>query len=126
GFFLEDKNTHHLINTMTIEKMKPGVILINTSRGAIIDSQAAIAALKNKMLGGLALDVYEQEEHLFFSDHSNEIIDDDILQRLLTFPNVIITGHQGFLTHEAMINIAETTLKNAEQLLHNCCENTLT
>lgn len=105
--------THHLINTEALDKMKPGVMLINTGRGAIINSVALIQALKSGKIGYLGLDVYE-EEHLFFHDVSNEIIQDDVLTRLQTFPNVIITGHQAFFTREAVKNIAETTLKNIQ------------
>jgi D-lactate dehydrogenase len=87
-------------------------MLINTSRGALIDTPAVIAALKSGRLGALALDVYEEEEGLFFEDFSGQVIEDDVFARLLTFPNVIITGHQGFFTVEALRNIAETTMSN--------------
>ncbi len=103
--------THHLINAKALDKMKSGVMLINTGRGAIMDSVALIQSLKSGKIGYLGLDVYE-EEHLFFHDVSNEIIQDDVLTRLQTFPNVLITGHQAFFTVEAVKNIAETTLKN--------------
>ena len=96
--------------------MKNGVIVLNTSRGAIINTKDVINALKTRQIGALGIDVYEEEEHIFFKDHLDEIIQDDTFERLLTFPNVLITGHQGFLTYEALTNIAETTLKNAEQL----------
>jgi len=92
--------------------MKKGVMLINTGRGALIDSQALINALKSGHVGYAGLDVYEEEEGVFFQDLSGQILDDDILARLLTFSNVLITSHQGFLTHQALANIAETTLKN--------------
>jgi D-lactate dehydrogenase len=85
---------------------------VNTSRGAILDAEAAIDALKSGQLGGLAIDVYEQEADLFFEDLSNEIIQDDTLQRLMMFPNVLVTGHQAFFTREALENIADTTLSN--------------
>jgi D-lactate dehydrogenase len=104
--------THHLIDAPAIEKMKPGVMLINTSRGALIDTAAAIKGLKSQKIGALGLDVYEQESHLFFEDLSNKIIQDDVFERLMTFPNVIVTGHQAFFTKEALQNIAETTLSN--------------
>jgi D-lactate dehydrogenase len=104
--------SHHLINSRSLEYMKPGVMLINTSRGGLIDTQAAIAGLKSGKIGYLGLDVYEQEGDLFFDDLSNEVIQDDIFQRLLTFPNVLITGHQAFFTRDALKNIAETTLAN--------------
>ena len=104
--------THHLINADAIEQMQPGVMLINTSRGALIDTRAVIEALKNRQIGALGLDVYEEEEELFFEDFSGQVITDDVFARLLTFPNVVITGHQGFFTVEAMRNIAATTLAN--------------
>jgi D-lactate dehydrogenase len=104
--------THHLINAAALANMKSGVMLINTSRGGLIDTQAVIKALKSGKIGSLALDVYEQEEDLFFEDLSNEVIQDDLFQRLLTFPNVLITGHQAFFTQNALENIAETTLAN--------------
>lgn len=104
--------TRHLINAEVIERARPGLLIVNTSRGAIIDTNALIAGLKSQKLSGVALDVYEQEADLFFEDLSNEIIQDDVFQRLLTFPNVLITGHQAFLTHEALSAIAETTLSS--------------
>ena len=105
-------DNYHLIDEDAIALMKPGVMLINTSRGALIDTQAAIKGLKSSQIGYLALDVYEREADLFFEDLSGEIIQDDVFERLLTFPNVIITGHQAFFTEEALNNIAETTLAN--------------
>lgn len=104
--------TRHIINAGLIETMKPGVMLVNTSRGALMDTEAVILALKSGRIGYLALDVYEQEADLFFEDLSNEIIQDDVFQRLLTFPNVLITGHQAFFTRQALANIADTTLGN--------------
>ncbi len=104
--------THHLINADVLAKCKPGVMLINTSRGKMVDTKAAIQALKTGQLGSLGLDVYEEEGDLFFSDLSSEVIQDDVFMRLLTFPNVLITGHQGFFTREALGNIADTTLGN--------------
>ena len=104
--------THHIVNAESINYMKPGVMLVNTSRGGLIDSRAIIDGLKSKKIGYLGLDVYEQEENLFFEDLSNEVIQDDLFQRLLTFPNVIVTGHQAFFTENALENIAETTLAN--------------
>ena len=104
--------TNHLIDFESLALTKPGVMLINTSRGALIDTAAAIDALKTGRLGHLGLDVYEEESGLFFRDLSNEVIRDDVFSRLLTFPNVLITGHQAFFTREAMANIAETTLAN--------------
>lgn len=104
--------THHLINKNAFAKMKHGVMLINTSRGAVINTQDAVEALKNGKLGYLGIDVYEQEENLFFEDLSEHIILDDLIMRLMTFPNVLITSHQGFLTREALEQIATITLKN--------------
>lgn len=104
--------THHLIDEKAIAKVKPGVMLINTSRGGLIDTKAVIQGLKSRQIGYLALDVYEGEREIFFEDLSGEIIQDDLFQRLITFPNVIITGHQAFFTREALTNIAETTLAN--------------
>ncbi len=108
-------DSYHLINTEAIQQMKKGVMLINTSRGALIDTKAVTKALKSGQVGYLGLDVYEQETDLFFEDLSNIVIQDDVFQRLLTFPNVIITGHQGFFTDNALKNIAETTLANISE-----------
>ena len=104
--------THHLLNADSMPRLKPGAIVVNTSRGALIDTDAAIEALKSGQLGGLAIDVYEQEADLFFEDLSNTIIQDDTLQRLMMFPNVLVTGHQAFFTREALAAIAATTLAN--------------
>ncbi len=105
--------TRHLIDAAALARMKPDAILINTSRGAVIDTDALVKALKSRQLGGVGLDVYELEEGVFFQDLSNETLTDDVLARLLTFSNVIVTSHQGFLTREALAAIAETTLANA-------------
>jgi D-lactate dehydrogenase len=104
--------TFHLINRETLARMKPGAILINTSRGALINASDLVDALKSGTLGGAALDVYEEEERVFFRDLSGQVLQDDILARLLGCPNVLITSHQAFLTREALRNIAETTLGN--------------
>lgn len=104
--------THHLINAEAIAQMKPGMMIINTSRGGLIDTQAVIDGLKSGQIGYLGVDVYEQESELFFEDLSGEIIQDDVFQRLTTFPNVLITGHQAFFTEEALHNIADTTFAN--------------
>jgi len=104
--------THHMISAGSIGRMKTGVMLINTSRGALIDTKAVIKALKSGKIGYLGLDVYEEEADMFFEDLSNQIIQDDVLARLLTFPNVLITGHQAFFTRNALENIAKTTLAN--------------
>ncbi len=105
--------TKHLIDATALAKMKSGVMLINTSRGGVIDTRALIGALKRKTIGAVGLDVYEEEGDLFFKDLSGEVLQDDVFVRLLTFPNVLITAHQGFFTHEACTGIAETTLRNA-------------
>jgi D-lactate dehydrogenase len=105
-------STRHLIDATSLAKMRDGVFIINTSRGALIDTEAAIAGIKSGRIGGLALDVYEEESELFFEDLSFQIIQDDVFMRLTTFPNVIVTGHQAFFTREAMENIATTTLGN--------------
>jgi D-lactate dehydrogenase len=104
--------THHLITQSTIESMKNGVMIINTSRGGLIDTPAVIEGLKSGKIGHLGLDVYEEETALFFEDLSDRIIHDDVFSRLLTFPNVIVTGHQGFFTQNALEQIAETTAAN--------------
>lgn len=105
--------THHLIDRAALTAMKPGVMVVNTSRGAVIDTKAAIDALKSRHLGSLGVDVYEEEGDLFFQDLSDAVIDDDVFVRLMTFPNVVITAHQAFFTREALHNIAEITLQNA-------------
>jgi len=104
--------THHVINEQTLKQAKPGCVLVNVSRGGLIDTKALIAALKRGQLGGVALDVYEEEEGVFFEDLSAQVLQDDVLARLLTFPNVLITSHQAFLTEEALREIAETTVSN--------------
>ena len=102
--------THHIVNARTLARMKRGALLINTSRGGLVDTEAAIEALKSGQLGGMAIDVYEQEAGLFFKDLSSTMIPDDVIQRLVSFPNVIVTGHQAFFTREALGTILETTL----------------
>ncbi len=106
------KETRHLINESSLSMMKKGVMLINTGRGALIDAKALIKNLKSGRIGSAGLDVYEEEAGIFFNDLSGQILTDDILARLMTFPNVLITGHQAFLTNEALSNIATTTLEN--------------
>lgn len=116
--------TRYLINDRSIAQMKQGVMLINTSRGAIIDTQSVIRGLKTGQIGSLGIDVYEEEADLFFEDLSNSVIRDDVFARLLTFPNVLITGHQGFFTADALTQIASTTLKNASEFEETgCCTN---
>lgn len=106
------EETHHLIDRATVAKMKKGVILINTSRGALIDSEALLEGIKTRKIGAACLDVYEEESDIFFEDRSGHIMADDTLARLITMPNVIVTSHQAFLTEEALDNIADTTVKN--------------
>ncbi len=106
------KETHYIINEQAIGHMKDNVMLINTSRGGLVDTKAVVRALKHHKIGYFGLDVYEQEENIFFEDLSGSIIQDDIITRLMTFPNVLITSHQAFFTQEAMTSIAETTLQN--------------
>jgi D-lactate dehydrogenase len=108
--------TRHIIRAETIQLMKPGSILINVSRGALVDTRALIEGLKSRHLAGVGLDVYEEEEGIFFEDLSGEVLDDDQLARLLTFPNVLITSHQAFLTREALTEIARTTVANISAL----------
>jgi D-lactate dehydrogenase len=107
--------TYHLVNAQWLKKVKPCCMIVNTSRGALIDTRAVIHALKTERLGSLGLDVYEEEEDLFFEDLSERVIQDDVFARLLTFPNVLITAHQGFFTREAMNQIAGTTLSNIRE-----------
>jgi D-lactate dehydrogenase len=106
------RQTHHLVDAARIATMRPDAIVVNTSRGALIDTPAIIEALKAGRLGGLAIDVYEEEDRLFFEDHSGEVVQDDVFARLLTLPNVIVTGHQAFFTDRALRDIALTTLAN--------------
>ena len=108
------ESTWHMIDVKSIAVMKPGAMLINTSRGALIHHEAIIDALKSKHLGSLAIDVYESEERLFFRNHEGEIPDDEVISRLMTFPNVLITGHQGFFTRESLSEIANTTIYNLQ------------
>ncbi|WP_296462369.1 2-hydroxyacid dehydrogenase [Rubinisphaera sp.] len=111
------EETHHLINRKTISQMKRGVMLINTSRGGLIETVALVEGLKSGHIGSAGLDVYEEEAGVFFNDISDQILNDDVLARLMTFNNVVITSHQAFLTHEALDNIAETTLQNINEFL---------
>ena len=104
--------THHIIDEDAIEKCKKGVVILNTSRGALVDAQALLEGIKSRKIGAACLDVYEEESDLFFEDNSGHILDDDILARLISMPNVIVTSHQAFLTQEALENIAETTVRN--------------
>jgi D-lactate dehydrogenase len=111
--------TKHMLHKQQFKKMKDGVMIINTSRGGLINTIDAIQALKVGKIGYLGIDVYEQEEHLFFKDLSERIIEDDVIARLMTFPNVLITAHQGFFTNEALEQIAETTIANIDYYISN-------
>lgn len=106
------KDTRHLVDAAALDAMKPGVMIVNTSRGPLVDTKAVIAALKKGKVGSLGLDVYEEEQELFFEDRSEEVIQDDVFVRLQTFPNVLITAHQAFFTREAVDNIAAVTMEN--------------
>jgi D-lactate dehydrogenase len=112
-------NTRHMINKSSLSKMKDNMMLINTSRGALINTTDSIEALKNGKMGYLGIDVYEQEEKLFFKDLSEDIIQDDDIQRLMSFPNVLVTAHQAFFTNEALTQIAITTFKSVSDLINN-------
>jgi D-lactate dehydrogenase len=119
-------STRHIINETTLPKMKKGAILVNTSRGGLIDTKAVIQSLKSGHLGGLALDVYEGEGALFYADHSGDIIQDDELMRLTTFHNVLVCGHQAFFTEEALTEIAECTFRNLNDFAQSIpCKNSL-
>lgn len=118
--------TKHIINKNSISKMKKGVVIINTSRGGLVDSDALLEGLLSKKIGAVCLDVYEDESNIFFHDLSNHIMRDDVLARLLSMPNVIITSHQAFLTDEALKNIADTTFKNINEFFTTgVCKNEL-
>ncbi len=114
-----NEQTKHLINNETLAMMKDGAMLINTSRGGLIDTEAVTAFLKSGKLGYLGIDVYEQEEKLFFKDLSDDIIEDDVIARLMSFSNVLVTAHQGFFTREALTQIALITYQNVKELLKN-------
>jgi len=111
------EDTYHLIDNEAIEKCKKGVVILNTSRGALIDAEALLAGIKSRKVGAACLDVYEEESEFFFEDFSGHIIEDDTLARLISMPNVIVTSHQAFLTEEALMNIAQTTVNNIYDVL---------
>ncbi len=118
---------HHLLNQESFDQMKDGVMIINTSRGALLDANAAIEALKQQKIGALGMDVYENERDLFFEDKSNEVVLDDVFRRLSSCHNVLFTGHQAFLTSEALTSISETTLQNLSQITNGeHCPNSVT
>lgn len=119
--------TYHIIDSAAIEKMKNGAVLINTSRGALIDAEALLDGIKSRHIGAACLDVYEEETELFFEDFSGHILDDDVLARLISMPNVIVTSHQAFLTQEALMSIAETTIRSIVDVISGRkCPNELT
>ena len=111
--------TWHIVNEASIESMKKGVIIINTSRGALVESEALLEGIKNRKIGAACLDVYEEEADVFYNDFSGHIFSDDVLTRLISMPNVIVTSHQAFLTKEALMNIADTTYQNIRQIYDN-------
>ena len=119
--------TRHLIDASAIEKMKKGVVIVNTSRGGLIDAEALLEGIKARKVGAACLDVYEEEADIFFEDRSGHILNDDLLSRLISMPNVIVTSHQAFLTEEALNNIAETTVSNILSYFNNSgiCDNEL-
>ena len=119
--------TKHMINAASIERMKKGVVILNTSRGALIDAEALLEGIKARKVGAACLDVYEEEADIFFEDRSGHILNDELLSRLISMPNVIVTSHQAFLTEEALNNIAETTVNNIRSCFENdgICDNEL-
>ena len=120
------EETYHIIDEAAIEKCKKGVVLINTSRGALVDAEALLSGIKSRKIGAACLDVYEEESEVFFEDNSGHILEDDILARLISMPNVIVTSHQAFLTEDALDNIAQTTVQNiADVLTTGQCANAL-
>ena len=120
------EETYHIIDEAALDKCKKGVVLLNTSRGALVDAEALLAGIKSRKVGAACLDVYEEESDLFFEDNSGHILEDDTLARLISMPNVIVTSHQAFLTEEALSNIAETTVNNiVEMIATGSCPNEL-
>ena len=120
------EETYHIIDETSLSKCKKGVVLLNTSRGALVDAEALLAGIKSRKVGAACLDVYEEESDLFFEDNSGHILEDDTLARLISMPNVIVTSHQAFLTEEALSNIAETTVQNiVDMLTAGSCPNEL-
>jgi len=120
------EETYHMLDESAIEKCKKGVVVVNTSRGALIDAEALLQGIKQRKIGAACLDVYEEESDIFFEDFSGHILEDDTLARLMSMPNVLVTSHQAFLTQEALENIAETTAENIVSFLkEGRCENEL-
>ena len=121
------EETYHIVNEETISQMKDGVVIINTSRGALIDAEALLLGIKSRKIGAACLDVYEEESDLFFEDFSGHIVEDDTIARLISMPNVLVTSHQAFLTEEALLNIAQTTVENIVSFFRDGkCENEIT
>lgn len=121
------EETYHIINEDSLSKCRKGVVILNTSRGALVDAEALLAGIKSRKVGAACLDVYEEESDLFFEDFSGHILEDDVLARLISMPNVIVSSHQAFLTEEALSNIAETTVENIVELTASgICPNELT
>lgn len=119
-------DTYHMIDENALDRCKKGVVILNTSRGALVDAEALLAAIKSRKVGAACLDVYEEESDLFFEDNSGHILEDDVLARLISMPNVIVTSHQAFLTEEALDNIADTTVRNLYEFFEtNHCPNEL-
>ncbi len=120
------EETYHIINEDTLDKCRKGVVILNTSRGALVDAEALLGAIKSRKVGAACLDVYEEESEFFFEDFSGHILEDDVLARLISMPNVIVTSHQAFLTEEALYNIAEVTVNNIAEFFENAkCKNEL-
>ena len=113
------EETYHIIDQHSLDKCKKGVVILNTSRGALVDAEALLSGIKSRKVGAACLDVYEEESDLFFEDFSGHILEDDVLARLISMPNVIVTSHQAFLTEEALSNIAETTTENIRQMIED-------
>ena len=121
------EDTYHIINSETLKKCKRGIVILNTSRGALVDAEALLAGIKSRHVGAACLDVYEEESEFFFEDFSGHIIEDDVLARLISMPNVIVTSHQAFLTEEALSNIAMTTVSNIDEIFKSGkCQNEIT
>ena len=124
NMYLNGWRTYHTINEESLDKCKKGVVILNTSRGALVDASALLEGIKSRKVGAACLDVYEEESDIFFEDYSGHIVEDDTLARLITMPNVLVTSHQAFLTEEALSNIAKTTIENIITFFENGeCEN---
>ncbi len=120
------EDTYHMLDASAFERCKRGVVIVNTSRGALVDAEALLGAIKSRRVGAACLDVYEEESDFFFEDYSGHIVEDDVLARLISMPNVIVTSHQAFLTEEALTNIAETTVENIRSMTEKGeCQNEL-